>query len=301
MKRNPAVNVIAAILAVLLSIALVVTAFGAVIFHMLSSATKANQLSDFLGEIDYSAFLPNGEELFDSMGDLPVNNQLVNEIMGSDAVKEVIDQYAQGFDAALSGEPAEGLTVEGILQIADENMDELVDIIQENVELEIDEQTLRTEISKAVKENAPELLESLPAPQAILEEMDPQVTEALKTVFDPMIAVTLLIVSLVLAALIYACRWYRFGGFIWIGVDSVIVSFLVGIIMIALNGAKSLLLGILPLDFSVLNAATAVLNRCLLIDLLILIGAAVLFMVLGVVLKRKTASKYEAPSAEAHV
>ena len=62
--KNSAINVITAILAVLLSIAFFVTALGAVVFHMLSSFTKADRITSILESIDYSAMLPDTDEAF---------------------------------------------------------------------------------------------------------------------------------------------------------------------------------------------------------------------------------------------
>ncbi len=289
--KNFAVNVITAILAVLLSIAFFVTALGAVVFHMLSSFTKADRITAILESIDYSSMLPDTDDLQAVLGEIPVDNQIVNEIMGSRAVEDLVDQYTEDFSAVLNGEEAVGLNSEDIMAILDENMDEIVTIVQENTDLEIQEEVLRDEITKAVEENVPTVLESLPKPEEVLQELDPELMKTVKTVVDPKISLILLGISLVLAALIYACRWPRFGGFIWVGVDCAITAVPVGILLGVFNLAKSMILGLIPLDASLVNAAIAVLNQSLFLGLGVLLGGAVLFIILGAVLRNRCKSE----------
>ena len=155
-----------------------------------------------------------------------MNKDQLDAILSSKVVKEFVETYTEDLTAAFVG-GAEGaqFNAEKVKAIVNDNMDEIVDILQEVVPecADMDKAELVANIQKAMDENAEALVQALPKPQEIRDEIAKSSPE-LELVFQIIAkknALRLAIIGAIvlISALIFLCRLCGFRGFRWLAVD----------------------------------------------------------------------------------
>lgn len=222
-ERNKTVNVITAIVAVLLSILLVPTLFATGLVAAANSATSpavmGNLITNTVQNIDFEQLILDSVEDSDISEEVLKEARTVTALLDSKAAKEFFSMYARDVAATLNGsyDPANAsVSVQSVTDLANNHVDELVDALVA-LEPDADREEIRSAILTFVEENAGELLDSLKIENIVDMDGLTEITNALNLLKK--VTWVLLGVCLVLAGLIYACRYYRFGGFIWLGVD----------------------------------------------------------------------------------
>lgn len=300
--RNKAVNVITAILAALLSILLVVVLFATGLVGAARTAVTPRAMEKMIIKVIHGI---NFEQLvIDNAGENGYTEedlaqaQIISKLFDSDAAKEFFGLYTQDLAAVLAGTyTAETAVANGqaLRDLAHTHIDDMVDIIGE-LDAEADREKIRQELLIFVDENADDLLGSLSV-ETIVQDNGLSDMQEIITVL-PTVLWVLIGVCVLLAGLIYACRYYRFGGFIWIGVNTGIAAVLMlgvtviiksGILLTAINAmeAADLLTGVFSAVSGVFTSVT-----------LILFGMAVLFIGLFILLKYTVLNKWDAPAQD---
>ena len=227
-KQNTAVNVITAILAAFLSTLLVVVCVVIPVFKSLTSITTPKKLVTLVQEIDYKELVTENEGVKDAIEEFGIPSDVVNELVSSKAVSELLGLFAEDVSAALTGKELEqsSITPDAIKSIVNDNIDEIFDIVKNTANEEFSEdisdediKQVKDEIIKAVNENADEIVESLPDVKEIVTVMEVEDAQIIKTILGPTITIILLAVAAVLAGLIYACRFRNFNALLWLGID----------------------------------------------------------------------------------
>ena len=298
-------NVMGCIFAALFSVVLVVVLLAFPVYRSLISFAKPSTITTVVQGIDYSALLPEPEELKKIVGVEWVDTQVVNEIMQSDAVGKIVDLYATDVVNNLlqNGEQPQ-LTVEALQTIAEEEMDSLVKVITPYIpeEIPLSEEELANEIRTLINENTDQILEFLPdiselaggnvnvennasagaralpspTPAPAAAEEDP--FAIIRQIIDPSISIGFIVAIAIVVLLIALCRFNRFGGMLWLGIDALIAALPVTLLAVGLKGtAVSALLGEeLASVTALIDSITSVLSRELAV-------AAIVYAVVGVV------------------
>lgn len=298
-SRNKAVNIITAILAVLLSILLVLSLFAtglvAAVSSTTSPATIRNLITNAVQEIDFEQIIIDSAQDNNISEEQLAQARTITALLDSPVAKEFFSLYAQDVAATLSGtyDPANAaVSVASITALANDHIDDLVDIVGA-VDTAVDKEQIRQEVLKFVEENAAELLESVKIENIVDVEGLSEITQVLallKTATWIMLGV-----CLVLGGLIYACRYYRFGGFIWLGVDSGIAALMVlGVMRLIRTPLVVNAVVNEPSSGMLLSGMLSAVGGVLLTVALILLGITVLFIGLFILLKYTVLSKRDA-------
>ena len=156
----------------------------------------------------------------------PVTAEQVERVMSSNTVKEVLTVYTGDLTRVLTGEEKlSEMDSQKIQSIVNKNMDEVIEIVQE-LKPDVakkDVEALKQEISKVVEEKAEEIIQALPKPEEIKQqivETAPEIGIALKILEKKKVIEMGLIGTVAgLCALIFLCRLENFRGFRWLAVD----------------------------------------------------------------------------------
>ena len=268
MKRP--LDIVCEILAWLLSIALVftlcVTPFLFSMLSLMSTKTITKVVSDVLNaeEFDSSAqeesvqivTLSNkktkkstesiGKEALGEMFGDKVTSEQIDAVLSSKAAKELVDAYTKDLTNAFSdNDERPNFTAKKIKNVVEDNIDEIVDILRE-VDSDCADRSkseLRQEIREKVDEHADELVEMLPDPQELREELSENapLLELVMEIFamKNKIRFTLIAIIVVLAGLLFVCRLHWMSGFCWLGVDFLTAGGLGMIVALILSFAAS--------------------------------------------------------------
>lgn len=299
--RNKAVNVITAILASLLSVLLVLVLFAtgmvAAANSVTSPATIRNLITTVVQEVDFEQIIIGSAQDNDISQEELAQARTITALMESAAAKEFFTLYAQDVAATLNGtyDPANAaITEQVLLQLANTHIDEMVDIVGQ-LEPEADRETIRRELLTYVEENAAQLLNSVKIENLInIEELSEltNTLQLLKTVLWVLVGI-----CLVLAGLIYACRYYRFGALIWLGVDCGIVA----LMMLAVSRVIATPMVVNAVaeasSASVMVGMLTAVGNILLTVALTLLGITALLIGLFILLKQTVLKKWDAAKA----
>lgn len=301
-KQNTAVNVITAILAAFLSTLLVVVCVVIPVFKSLTSITTPKKLVTLVQEIDYKELVTENKGVQDAIEEFGIPSDVVNELVSSKAVSELLGLFAEDVSAALAGEKLEqsSITPDAIKSIVNDNIDEIFDIVKNTANEEFSEdisdediKQVKDEIIKAVNENADEIVESLPDVKEIVTVMEVEDAQIIKTILGPTITIILLAVAAVLAGLIYACRFRNFNALLWLGIDFGSAGLIVTLIT-AFIGSKfisALITDMISINGTVVDSVIKVYTNGLITGLIILFVLCAVFITGYVLLKKFVLNK----------
>lgn len=285
--RNTAANVITAILAALMSILLVVLLFATAIVGTANSLITPRGLgkvvNDTLQNIDFTEIITDSADNMNISEEDLKQAQIINRLLETDAAEEIINRFTADIAANLKGEEGGHLTDMHLRKIVHEHADEIVDILYD-IDPSVDRETIREEMLKYVDENAEALVAELMAiitdSIGAADEIYP-ILNAFKTAF-----MVLLVVCILLAGGIYGCRYYRFGGFLWMGIDTAVAGLLTTFTALAMK--SDLLAEMLAEnsgDSATITATVTGIGDHFMRTAIILLGVGVLLIGLFILLK----------------
>ena len=295
-------NVFGIILAVLFSLALIPTLIAAPVWEGVSALMEPEFLEQAVSE-------------------------MVNELQETDFQIDASDMAAEGFDPALAQALADSAALQEIAPLLGQDLcqvvqgkfvstaltaDELQRIGSENRQelAEIFALLAQSEGEALTVEEAGLVIDQLIADSAGLEaeltglflelqtDLHTEYAEFLALLTGPIVTTALLIAALVLAFLIFLCRWPHQEGFLWLGIDAALAALPVLGIAVSIKGTQ--FSQALSQGVGVPNIFTPVLRQAgnaMLIGGVVLLAAAVL-LIAAFILLRDRRLKREAAYAD---
>ena len=255
-----------------------------------SNATSAEKI---LGELDVSKI----EEIIGE----DIDEDVLNKVLASDAVKELVDAYTDDVMNVITGNADESkFDADKIIEIVEDNIDEIAEIVQEiapDLSAE-DVKNLKSEIKTAVRENAEDIVEAIPAPEEIREMVvgsNPEAELALELLAQRDAFKLIIVAAIVLLSLlIFLFRIPGFRGFRWLSVDLFVAGGFGALICIALHLGSSVAMGMLEnvaeLEMLAVNDVVknvlSAFTRGVTIRTAIIFAAAVVLMIVYVLIKK---------------
>lgn len=285
--RNTAANVITAIAAAIMSILLVILLFGTALLgtvnSMLTPQGLGKVVNDALQNVDFEQIIVDSAEDMDIAEEDLKEARIINRLLKTEAAEEIIDLFCTGIAATINGDEDILVTDMTFRKIVHEHADEIVDILYD-IDPSVDRETIREEMLKYVDENAEEMMSSLM--DSITESIGS--TAEIAPVLDAMkiVLIVLAVLCVVLAGGIYACRYYRFGGFLWVGIDTAVAGLFT--LLTALAIKSNLLTEMLaesPQDGAIITATVYGIGDHFMRTALLIMGLGVLLIGLFILLK----------------
>lgn len=313
-KRNVAVNILTGFAAVLLSVLLVLCLMVASVYGVAVRSVSAKSISDMIRtvivetveDVDFEEAILKNETVKQNVEELNISTDAVGQLMQSDAANEVIDLLSADIANILAGkEEASLLTAEALIGIVKEHADDLADIAVEMTNEPLHKEELKAQIIDTIERDADKLTEAMPNVQTIRTELVKELPmNEISRLLNPGLVWAAYGVCLLLALLIYACRWYRFGGFCWIGVDSLLAGGLLAAMAFVIRLIKEGALVSLPDNISgIIRGLIGRVHSALQVRMYICLGAAVVLIATYILLKhlvvkKKLAAAMTAPAVE---
>ncbi len=241
-------NVLGCIAATLFSIVLIMLVSVFSLYCGLTSFAKpeiiADTVSSAVQNIDLEAILPPAEDLQEIIPIEGVSTEAIEKLIASDTVSKAFGLYAQDvLDVVLKGETAgeRQFTTEALKSLANEEIDAIVESVKPYMPEDVPEETIAKELKTLVDTHADVIVESLPLP-TLPEESENDPFTVIRQILNPMITTIAILSIILLAILIYACRFPRFGGMLWLGVDAAVAALLTTALSITMGNSTILTL-----------------------------------------------------------
>ena len=239
MKKTTASGVITAILAVLLSFVLVIVAFTTVLHSSAKGILKSDKLTE-LFKIAAQEVIQGSEITISDDATATIDEELAKDILESNAAKEIMSAVADELTADILGNAeTQGLTAEMLKEIAQNNMPEIIDLIEKHTDETVDPAEMEQTILSVIDENEEDINQALSSVSAVSEEIDEDTLYIVRTVFDKKVSTALIFICVILALLVFVCRYKRFGGFVWLGADTMIVALFTAVVAFGASAAGS--------------------------------------------------------------
>lgn len=302
-----ALNGIGIFFAVILSLALIPTLIMTPVWEGVSGLLEPEFLeqavSEVVDELQAADFRIDTSDLAGE----GIDPALAEAIANSAALREIAPLLGQDICQVVQGEfVSTALTAEELQRIGSEHRQELAEIFallaqSEGEALTVEEAGLVIDQMLADADGLEAELTN--AFLDLQTDLQTEYAAALALLTGPVVTVALLIAALVLAVLIFLCRWPHQEGFLWLGIDAAIAALPVLGIAVSLKGtqisqALSQGMGVPDIFAPVLRHA----GNSMLIGGAVLAAAAILLIAAFVLLrdrrlKREAAHADRAPAA----
>lgn len=269
--------------------------------------TSADYRLERLAEVSTEDAPESAEQNADSISALlekylkaPIGAAELEKVMSSNTVKEILKTYTGDLTGVLTGQQkVSALDAQKLKSIVNDNIDEVVRIVQEiKPDLtEGEKQSLKSEILKVVDEKAEEIIQMLPKPEEIKEQIlenAPEVGSALQILEKKKtIELALVGVLAVLSGLIFLCRLEGFRGFRWLAVDLFIGGGFNGLVWLGLTVSSAAITGILSENAlgTVVGAMLTAFSKALLLRAIIILAVGGALLAAYILIKKKCPQK----------
>lgn len=283
-------NIVKILLSIFLSGLFVIIAFIFPVYYAVAGIVKPNNIAKVVQNIDYVEILKESEEFNAAMDELGLETDTVDEIIKSDAVGGFLEGFADIVTDTVMGDSAEAFSIEHIKELANDHIDEITVVLEEQLDKPIKTEEVQNILNGMLDDNA-DKIESTVANFSSDNPMASVYRTVQKTLTLPVIIIVTLI-EIVILGLIYLLRAKKFGGFIWLAVDSGIVMLMLAVVAIIMNsGLFSVVMAEMSIALS--NIAASALG---VITGKLLIAIAVLFVIVAAsitafILLRKNAKR----------
>ena len=302
-----ALNVFGIILALIFSLVLVPTLIMTPVWQGVSGLLEPeflqNVVVDVVEELKETDFTLDSSDLSSSLEGEGIDPELAQAIADSAALREIAPLLGDDLSKVVLGEfTATSLTAEEIQRVGKEHRQELAEILAMLAESE--GETLTADEAAMVVD---QLVAEAPAWEAELTaaflelqtDLHTEYAEVLALLTGPVVTTALIITALVLALLIFLCRWPHQEGLLWLGIDSALAALPVLGIAVSVKGAQ--FSQALAEGAGVPNVFSPVLRQAgntMLIGGVLLLAIAVL-LIAGFILLRDRRKKKEAAAMAA--
>ena len=240
-------NFFGIVLAVLFSLALIPTLILNPVWRGVSGLLQPSVLEELttsiVEEIDLSQISLDSPELAQSLEDAGISPEAAQALLSSQTAKDIISLLGSDLTQVLQGSfTTSALTEAEMTRVINENRAELIQILRlmmpdETAALTDDQ--INQHLDSVVAQEVLPLLGDVN--QAFLDmqtELHGEMAMAFELATGPMIPTALLVGALILAVLIFLCRWPHQEGLLWLGIDSAIAALPVLGMAFSLKGAQ---------------------------------------------------------------
>ncbi|MBE6779922.1 MAG: hypothetical protein E7545_02975 [Ruminococcaceae bacterium] len=290
-------NIVKILLSIFLSGLFVIVAFVFPVYYATVGMVKPDSVVKVVQNIDFVEILKESKEFNATMNELGLDIQTVDEIIKSDAVGNFLEGFAGIVtDVVISGNP-EDFSIDALKDMAENHIDDIAAVLDENLDTPIKKEDVQGVLNEIIDNNSDAIKETVAEFTA-----DNPAANVYRTVQKTLTLPVIIIVTLtliVILGLIYLLRAKKYGGFIWLAVDSGIVMLMLAVAAIIINsGLFSFVIAEMPSALS--NVAASALG---IITTKLIIAIAVLFVIVAAsitafILLRKNAKRKLAAAVE---
>lgn len=164
-------NIFGVLFSVVLSLILVALLIVMPIISAASSFTQPETLGDVIENIDYIELIKANPEVSKSLEEMGVTGELMQDVLESDVVEDLIEVYVDDFLSSLDGNTESKLNVDTLKSIVDDNMEELVPLVKQFMAISGEGESGATDgqikamIEDVVAQYGGDLIAMLPSPQ----------------------------------------------------------------------------------------------------------------------------------------
>ena len=230
------VKVLKILFSIFLSFIFITTAFVLPIYYSVAGIFTPKTVSTVVQNIDFAEMINDSEKFNNAIKEFGIEKELVNEIMQSNefgaflesCTSTVMDAVFNNPESLNSFDPAV------LKDIIDNHAADITNVLQEKLNLSIKKEDVQSTMHKLLENNSDQIKESIAslAPDVEGPNHAYKILSFIQTTLKLPVILLCILFEALLLGLIYLLNKNKFGGFIWIIVNSVITALLLTAVFI---------------------------------------------------------------------
>lgn len=230
------VKVLKILFSIFLSFIFITTAFVLPIYYSVAGIFTPKTVSTVVQNIDFAEMITDSEEFNNAIKEFGIEKESVNEIMQSNEFGSFLESCTGTVMDAVFNNPEslDSFDPAVLKDIIDNHADDITNVLQEKLNLSVKKEDVQSTMHKLLDDNSDQIKESITslAPDVEGSNLAYKILSFIqKTLKWPVILLCILF-EVLLLGLIYLLNKNKFGGFIWIIVNSVITALLLTAVFI---------------------------------------------------------------------
>ena len=237
-------------LSVILCTVFVLLAVSVPFYYSITGLTKPKTVTEIVQSVDYKTVIKKTPVLESALKQNGIDGEKADKFMKSEQASQLIEVYTDEATEILLNVPKDRMfDVELIKEIAEENIDELVKIAEENTGKNYSEKKIKKNVDTFIKKNEKQIEEVIPVIETTRKVV--KTIHESKVIEQQLSLKTALILSAVAGVILIGVFFMKkIGGCIWIGITCLISSVIQAMILIF---SQSKLIEIIALRLSSFN------------------------------------------------
>ena len=230
------VKVLKILFSIFLSFIFITTAFVLPIYYSVAGIFTPKTVSTVVQNIDLAEMINDSEKFNNAIKEFGIEKESVNEIMQSNEFGSFLESCTSTVMDAVFNDPEslDSFDPAVLKDIIDNHAADITSVLQEKLNLSVKKEDVQSTMHKLLDDNSDQIKESIASLAPDVEGPNPAykiLSFIQKTLKWPVILLCILFEALLLG-LIYLLNKNKFGGFIWIIVNSVITALLLTAVFI---------------------------------------------------------------------
>ena len=230
------VKVLKILFSIFLSFIFITTAFVLPIYYSVAGIFTPKTVSTVVQNIDFAEMINDSEKFNNAIKEFGIEKESVNEIMQSNefgaflesCTSTVMDAVFNNPESLNSFDPAV------LKDIIDNHAADITSVLQEKLNLSVKKEDVQSTMHKLLENNSDQIKESIAslAPDVEGPNHAYKILSFIQTTLKLPVILLCILFEALLLGLIYLLNKNKFGGFIWIIVNSVITALLLTAVFI---------------------------------------------------------------------
>lgn len=302
MKKNGALDIIFKIFAILLCIILVPALIVTVLVGSVSNIVTPKTVVKVVKSIDFQEVILQNEDLAESLEEMNISDQSVQQIIKSNTVEQIIEVYVEDINSVILNENGTKFNSETLKNIANENKEEIkgiiAELVGEDAVKEMGQEEFDRGIEEFINEGLAGMVEGLPKPQEVVENIPKDTLEVIRVFNSGVVTNVCVGFCAVLFVIILLLRLREYSFFIWFSVILIVTAVFLSSTYSVFAVLPGLISEDLPVSAETVGSIIAVLTQNILITAIVMFVLAAVFMAAFFVIRKIRNKKEENPVEE---
>ena len=230
------VKVLKILFSIFLSFIFITTAFVLPIYYSVAGIFTPKTVSTVVQNIDFAEMITDSEEFNNAIKEFGIEKESVNEIMQSNEFGSFLESCTSTVMDAVFNNPEslDSFDPAVLKDIIDNHADDITNVLQEKLNLSIKKEDVQSTMHKLLDDNSDQIKENILYLAPSNEKSHPayKIMSFIQTTLKLPVILLCILFEVLLLGLIYLLNKNKFGGFIWIIVNSVITALLLTAVFI---------------------------------------------------------------------
>ena len=230
------VKVLKILFSIFLSFIFITTAFVLPIYYSVAGIFTPKTVSTVVQNIDFAEMINDSEKFNNAIKEFGIEKESVNEIMQSNEFGAFLESCTSTVMDAVFNNPEslDSFDPAVLKDIIDNHADDITNVLQEKLNLSVKKEDVQSTMHKLLDDNSDQIKESIASLAPDVEGPNPayKILSFIQTTLKLPVILLCILFEALLLGLIYLLNKNKFGGFIWIIVNSVITALLLTAVFI---------------------------------------------------------------------